>query len=688
MRVDHTASELYNTDITRDCETCTSWVKLAAYYNDPWQTPMAGAAFRLKHNGQVIEENTLKSLSDIGKTPGDPLTDADRAELGTFTKQQVPPGPIEFEIVAQGSEGQILQLEERCKAKTVQAVTTIRNQYESKWQEWEEATAAGRAQQLLTSTFEGFLESVGEWWEEEQGFWDMIGSVFADAWDAIVDALGSIADALHPDNIARTAQMVWDGARAGAQAVGEFVSELPDRAREFYPGTVLIIQNMPAIVRFMRAFVSGDWRGVEQFVTTTLPLLIEDDAESRRWGQFINNNAEAWQVVLEIVGYTKGPALITAACAGICAAIPPQVWAEFGVASVTTVAIEVAISAVIGFLATSAEALSGGAATAAVTAVIVGRTAKWARMGNRAARSIRNLLRWVDEIIEMVVEMGQAAVRGRRRMTRTNGRRGGSTAQTNRRRRDDEDDEGRCGVCNRELGANRHPRRTPDRDGVTGRSGSGRRTTYGPTGRYSDATIGQLMKAAQSPTHPTHLGVSMTHHHILMVSKVDRHTTARKLRRLGYVVHDPGNLVLMPNHMYGACHLEVQMHRSRHTSASIPTGATRRYNTEIDQALRAIGQRIRRADYCRGSHREIQSDLNNKSEDILDLIKDFDVQIQNGNSRFAPRANGCGDCGGSRNHGPGATDALRRNGAAQSTANTVQSISYPKAGQWTLATGR
>ncbi|MDO5641268.1 MAG: hypothetical protein Q4G26_02610 [Paracoccus sp. (in: a-proteobacteria)] len=110
------------------------------------------------------------------------------------------------------------------------------------------------------------------------------------------------------------------------------------------------MRNINAISRFLEAFVRGDWRGVEEFVTNTLPQLIEDETEAAHWAEFIVNNAEGWQVVLEVVGFTKGPALIVAACAGICAAIPPQVWAHFGIASVAVIAIEIAISAVIGFL--------------------------------------------------------------------------------------------------------------------------------------------------------------------------------------------------------------------------------------------------------------------------------------------------------------------------------------------------
>ncbi|MEL6564734.1 MAG: AHH domain-containing protein [Pseudomonadota bacterium] len=171
-----------------------------------------------------------------------------------------------------------------------------------------------------------------------------------------------------------------------------------------------------------------------------------------------------------------------------------------------------------------------------------------------------------------------------------------------------------------------------------------------------------------------------------MISSIRKLTWSRKLAQLGYVIHDPGNLVLMPNHHFGACHLEVQSHRSRHTTTSRPTSATTINETEIDSAMARIRRKLRQSDYCRGSWREIQADMNRQSSRILSLIKGFDIMIQSDNNVFRPGNPGCGFCGGTRDHGPGQPDDLRRNNPQQSTSMTAL-ISYPKSGQWNLRTG-
>ncbi|MEL6588316.1 MAG: AHH domain-containing protein, partial [Pseudomonadota bacterium] len=304
-------------------------------------------------------------------------------------------------------------------------------------------------------------------------------------------------------------------------------------------------------------------------------------------------------------------------------------------------------------------------------------------------RSIGTLLRALDEIMEMIIELGDLSKKARRRMTTQQGRRRGGTNQETRQDRDDGDGDGKCRICDKELGERGHPRRTPDdRDGITARSGSARRTDYASAGgRYSDGSVGAAMKTAQPTTHPIHRGVTMTHHHLLMINSVNRLSWSGKLKRLGYVIHDPANLVLMPNHHFGACHLEVQSHTSRHTTASRPTGATMIYDTAIDAAMGRIRRKIRQSDYCRGSWREIQRDMNRESSLILTHIRSFAIMIQSDNDVFRPGNAGCGFCGGLRDHGPGQSDTLRLNHPQQSRAR-AERIAYPKSGQWALATGR
>lgn len=610
--VSNSASENYDYDIERDCADCTSWVKVLARYNDPWETPMAGAPFRILQDGEVIEESTLKSISDLGKNPGDPLTDDERALLGTFTKQNVPPGAITFEIIQEGSEGHVLALEQQCVELTARSVRKIEEQYAEEWSRWREAERLGQANLLIQSAVGGFLEGVEQWWDEEKGFWDMIADVFATAWQAIKDAIGDTLTALHPDNIAATAEAVWDGLRSGIEAIHEgaeamldAVSGLPEKLSNLYAGTVRLLNNIGEITRFLEAFVTGDWRGVEEFVQNTLPSLIEDETEAAHWAEYIVNNAEAWQVVLEIIGYTKGPALILAACAGICAAVPPQVWAHFGIASVTVIVIEIAISAVIGFLAAAATAASGGAATVAAGALIVGRAGKWAQLASKGAEHIGNLMTHLDEIIQRVVTMGQASMRARRYMTRTQGRRDGATNHETEQRRDE--DSGLCRNCGTRLGVGRHPDHEPNfRNGNTSKGDNYRSRLQRHT-LFNPSSIGSR-PALVSETQV---------HHLLSEKGVADTGKSRKLERLGYNINVIENLSLIPKNGYLACHLRCQIHLGDHAWGSY--SYHRVVEMEIDDIVGDLQH------YClqRPPENDIQPDMNAKSAILAAKISTF-----------------------------------------------------------------
>ncbi|MEL6887954.1 MAG: AHH domain-containing protein [Pseudomonadota bacterium] len=417
-----------------------------------------------------------------------------------------------------------------------------------------------------------------------------------------------MAEALHPRNIAATAQAVWEGARAGAEAVGNFVEGLPDAARELYAGTVRIIENANQIADFLGAFITGDWRGVEDFVINTLPRLIEDDSEAAQWRAFIINNAEAWQVVLEIVGYTKGPALLVAACAGICAAVPPQVWAQWGVASVAVISIEVVISAVIGFLAAAATALSGGAASAGLAAVVVGRTAKWARLANNAAQSVQNIMKNIDGLIDRIVMMGQASVRGRRPMTTDAGRRDGGTGQESEQRRENED--GRCRNCGARLGVGRHPDQAPNfRNGRTSKDSGyrGRIIAHAQSNRSSIASTGLIGDAAA--------------HHLISSEGLSSSGYASKLERLGYDMNVVENLALIPSNGFVACHLKCQLHRGDHSWGAY------NYHQQVAREIDDITGDL--TEYClqRPPTNDIQPDMDRKSALLATKVDRFRLPL-------------------------------------------------------------
>ncbi|MFQ6550536.1 AHH domain-containing protein [Aestuariibius sp. 2305UL40-4] len=628
--VAQTADSRYNHEIDRDCATCSPGSLLVrSHYNDAWQTPMAGAPFRLTQDGETLLSSTLINLSDLGRTPRDVLTREERAQLGTFLFENAPDGMITFELIAEGAEGAVLQKEEEIRQLIRDQAAHHRAHFSDQWAEWEAESASGRAGLLLERSYAGFAAGLEEWFEGEQSFWASLGEIISDAWDAFKDLLGEMATSLHPDNIGETARILWEGAQRRAVALRDFVGELPGRAAELYAGTLRMIENMGAITVFLADFVSGDWEGVEQFCETTLPNLIEDEATREEWSTMIRNNVESWQLVLEIVGYTEGPALLMGSITTMIGSIPPQVWAGWGVASLAVVAIEVAVSAFIGFCVTAVEVLSGGAATAVVATIVVGRAAKWGRMSAHVVEQFGRLMGWIDRVIDKIVEMGQLAVRSRRRGTTQQGsvtRAAGPRSEATQDR-DREDDGGRCGNCRSQLGERGHPATTPNfRNGNTTKGGG-----------YRAAIMGAAALNPTSIGSTAHVGKTQAHH-LVSGEGMARTSKARNYERLGYDINVAANLSLIPGDGFLACHLACQLHRGNHAWGSYD------YHDEVRQRLGDITRNLDRL--CRESPpvSSIQRRVDRKSLLLSTEITSFALPLTQVSADFQIGAGvGCAD---------------------------------------------
>ena len=399
----------------------------------------------------------------------------------------------------------------------------------------------------------------------------------------------------------------------------------------------------------------------------------------------MRNSFDSWSFVIELVGFTNAPALLTGAVIGICMAIPPTIWALNSVLSLTVVLIELIVSAILAVIGLLVSLLSAGTATAVSAVMLVGRVAKMATLGGKVYQFFQSILDKIQPIIDKCYQLAETSLKARQKITKTSGTAtGAAKTQMKQERKTGEPKKQGCKVCGKELGKNGHPKKSPNREGIVEREGAGRITEFGPTGRYSDGAVKKNMINAQQNGHPVKKGVTMTHHHILMISQVEKAVCAKALKALGYVIHDKGNLVLMPNHEFGACHLMTQLHKSRH-----PISGTL-YEKSHKAALNSAKKEVQKGEWCDdSSSRKVQEFMNSQSEDILIQINDFDIAVQNGNYKFHFSQSGCGhkECNSLRNHGPGAAQILRQNKPIQAKENEPSKINYIKpTSPWILET--
>ncbi|TWI29289.1 AHH domain-containing protein [Paracoccus sulfuroxidans] len=648
-RLQHVAATRYAGSIKQDAQSCSGSVILSARYGDNWSTPMAGAKFRLLHKGKVIEENRLKSLADIGKRPGDPLTAAEYAQLGTFEHKNAPSGDLAFELTLEEEESAVIAKEEalRTLIQTKLAEFRAGGTLPQNWAEWNNATSTGKAELLLSNSFDGFVEGMDNWFDEEGDFWSMIGETFSKAWDSIVEGLGELATALHPDNIGRTAEIVWEAARATAQKTGEFVRSLPGKAQKLYAGTMAILNNIAAITKFIGDFMSGNWDEIEHFCRTTLLDLIDDPVARQAWTDAIMNNAENWQMVLEVVGFTNVPKHLLAFVSGLVAAIPPHVWARWGAVSVAVIAIELSISAIITLICGLAEGATVGGATAIVGPLLAARAAKWAKMGGTILEHFRRIIGWIDNIMEKVIELARLAVKARRRGTIQNSRVTVPPRGRGHQRRDQRDDERRCRNCGAELGKRGHPAISPNfPNGNTSKDGSYRSRIMTHTLRTT-SSIGSTLLVGDTQAH-----------HLVSAEGMKTTTKARNFERLGYQINVVENLSLIPSKGSLACHLKCQLHRSDHRFGG--------YNYHIQVAANLALILANLSKYCKqGNPNRIQPDVDRVSARLAAQINIFTLPLTSVARDFAALSQvGCANvdsvkhaagvtCSHNRNHAPG-----------------------------------
>ena len=142
---------------------------------------------------------------------------------------------------------------------------------------------------------------------------------------------------------------------------------------------------------------------------------------------------------------------------------------------------------------------------------------------------------------------------------------------------------------------------------------------------------GDRMKAAVKlkPEHPTHHGMRMQVHHLISKKSIKKKVKAQirqGLKKKGYDIDDLDNLISLPNDYWGACHLEVQLHRSDHRNATTDDdGHDIDYHRYVGNLINTELKSVNFDEVCDG--KIIQKKMNKISKDILEEIADFEISL-------------------------------------------------------------
>lgn len=142
---------------------------------------------------------------------------------------------------------------------------------------------------------------------------------------------------------------------------------------------------------------------------------------------------------------------------------------------------------------------------------------------------------------------------------------------------------------------------------------------------------GNRMKSAVKlkTSHPTHHGMRMQVHHLISKKSIKKKVNTQirlGLKQKGYDIDDLGNLVSLPNDYWGACHLEIQLHRSDHRNATTgDDGHDIDYHRYVGNLINTELRTVDFDEICDG--KIIQKKMNQISTRILKQIRKFEISL-------------------------------------------------------------
>ncbi len=158
---------------------------------------------------------------------------------------------------------------------------------------------------------------------------------------------------------------------------------------------------------------------------------------------------------------------------------------------------------------------------------------------------------------------------------------------------------------------------------------------------YRNAVI---KPARKDPNHPINHGFKMQVHHLLSKQGVGNTKSGPLLKKYGFNINLPGNLVALPCTLEGACHLKVQLHRGEHPKAvdtndddgEHPNSYHAAVRKLVKDAVKTIKKR------CSTDHNPgVQRYMDYHSLLILRRIKNFELPLTKVAKAFEPDGVGC-----------------------------------------------
>lgn len=466
----------------------SSWLKVRAYYQDPWLTPMSEVKVNVKVEGvSFAEAKPLPKGAGKNTNASTPVKAQHTAnEPGTLYLKQVPAGTAEVEFAREeGLESDLAATRNSMEARLNGAYLDLLSQMSEFQQQWDRYGVAA----IYMSAAEGAYAGAADWMEDqgelfEAKTWNDLGKTVAnaaeEAWDYTATYARETFDGIKKqvgaanrllEDVGENAfnwnwwrrqidQTVTDTHTRAVKLADQTCKDI-EQAQELLKSSVArtekIYKHRAAIFNLHKDLASGDIRQIERFVDTVLMDI--DPALAKE----IKDNPD-WAAVLEVIADHDSILTYLAYISLFLEAVPPNFYAYLAGKGNAYLLMELLLLLI-------CSVLSAGAATVGRLTMLAARiTATSSRVGRAGARirqgvaAIKAFARTIEDFAAAAEDLhglGSKLKRARASGIKVQGKTGGTLeARKNQEKRNR-----KCRVCGKDNRKTpRHMRGTVEYD--------------------------------------------------------------------------------------------------------------------------------------------------------------------------------------------------------------------------------
>ena len=374
-------------------------VKLKAYYEDRWTTPMAGATFDLYINGKKVLSKARLAGYDHSEW-----------EPGTFVYEVPEQGQVNFVITSEFTEAEIKSLKASIRNELAPKITTLIQSMKPYQEAWDKSPTLS----FLSSLKKGKDQA-------DKDFTDSIGDMFSlETWKGLGNDIKNLAGKARSAAEEQAGEMIIAALKTyqdiDKNGLGDWAIKEAEEARQdmlkgiddlekafekskedfkdFANDSKVIFKNRKQILNLPSMILDGKVDDVENFLDTVVKQV-----DPKIYAEI--KDSEQWQSTIELIYDGEAIGLPLYYLSEMMSAIPPNFYAEKFSYIGATLVIEVALMIVL--------ALLGGAGAAARLTALIARISNLARKSKKGASALQAYVAMLKAFEKSITTIKKAA---------------------------------------------------------------------------------------------------------------------------------------------------------------------------------------------------------------------------------------------------------------------------------------